>query len=323
MRILVLQLKRLGDLILSTPALRALRSAQPEADIALAVAPGCAPLLGAMGDVDCGIVLGRGRGFAPWQQVLTGPMGLVPRFHRHGSLGPGHRGVARLSDRLAFAWVQRSKMRAWPTPVCRFSVRERHTVDHYLDLVRAAFPDAEARPIRPAIPPRRAPRETLLAKHGSPGHSSVHPAPRARKILAAGALGGSDRPSRAVRVDWGPDIRAQTPRANPRRALETDPDFSGQLDLLTLAALIERAALVLSCDTVAAHLAAAFQRPQIALFGPTNPFHWRPRHDRAVVFSAAKPDAPLREFAPRMKGAPMDRISTDAVICATKALLSA
>ena len=92
-------------------------------------------------------------------------------------------------------------------------------------------------------------------------------------------------------------------------------------DLLTLAALIERAELVVSCDTAAVHFAAAFARPQIALFGPTNPFHWRPRHDRALVLSAAKPDAPLRDFTPRMKGAPMDRISTDIVIGAIASLI--
>ena len=91
-------------------------------------------------------------------------------------------------------------------------------------------------------------------------------------------------------------------------------------DLLALAALIERAALVLSCDTAAVHFAAAFRRPQIALFGPTNPFHWRPRHDRALVLSAAKPDAPLTDFTPRMKGAPMERISTALVIDAIASL---
>ena len=78
----------------------------------------------------------------------------------------------------------------------------------------------------------------------------------------------------------------------------------------------------MSCDTAAVHLAAAFQRPQVALFGPTNPFHWRPRHERAAVISAAKPDAPLTNFDPRMKGAPMDRISTAVVCRAIDALLA-
>jgi len=90
-----------------------------------------------------------------------------------------------------------------------------------------------------------------------------------------------------------------------------------------VAALVERASFVVSCDTAIVHFAAAFERPQVALFGPTNPFHWRPRHARAVVLSAAHPHAPLREFTPRMQGAPMERISTALVNDAIATLLDA
>jgi len=99
-------------------------------------------------------------------------------------------------------------------------------------------------------------------------------------------------------------------------------DFSGKCDLLTLAALVEKARLVVSCDTAIVHLAAAFRTPQVTLFGPTNPFHWRPRHPQAVVLSAAQPDEPLHDFSPRMRGAPTERISTAAVLRATEALLA-
>jgi ADP-heptose:LPS heptosyltransferase len=99
-------------------------------------------------------------------------------------------------------------------------------------------------------------------------------------------------------------------------------NLAGKTDLLTLAAVVESAALVVSCDTAMVHLAAAFRRPQVALFGPTNPFHWRPRHDAVRVVSAAQPDGPMTNFQPRMKGAPMDRISTNVVIHATEVLLA-
>ena len=351
MRILVLQLKRLGDLILSTPALCAIRAANPDANITLAVAPGCASLLTAIGDVDSGIVLGRGRGFAPWQQVLTGPWDWCLDF-----TGTDRSALAtaasRANERLAFAWVQRSKMRALAyTRLADSSVRERHTVDHYLDLVRAAFPDAKGS-LDPSLQlpaDARTAAETLLREARITGpFVIVHPGTarpekywlpeRWAEVIAhlrvpCVLTGGPDaferehiaqiRSCEEAEGIWGgrktsePISNLQSAIRNPQSAIIFPPD------LLTLAALIERATLVLSCDTVAVHLAAAFQRPQIALFGPTNPFHWRSRHEHAVVFSAAQPDAPLREFAPRMKGAPMDRISTDAVICATKALLSA
>ena len=91
-------------------------------------------------------------------------------------------------------------------------------------------------------------------------------------------------------------------------------DLAGQLDLPTLAAVLARAALVLGVDSGPMHLAAAWARPQIVLFGPTNPFHWRPRHPAAYVLRAGHGDLPLHDFAERSPGASLDQISTEGVI---------
>jgi ADP-heptose:LPS heptosyltransferase len=96
-------------------------------------------------------------------------------------------------------------------------------------------------------------------------------------------------------------------------------DLSGRLDLLTLAALTQAAALVLTVDSAPMHLAASFGTPQVALFGPTNPFHWRPRHERAVVLQAKPPEG-LPEFRPQGTGAAMTEISTQRVIDAILSL---
>ena len=72
-------------------------------------------------------------------------------------------------------------------------------------------------------------------------------------------------------------------------------------------------------DTVAAHVAAAFRIPSITLFGPTNPFHWRARHSRAIVLRAGFP-GPIEYFDPRQSAAPMSELSTDAVIRAMEVL---
>ena len=323
MRILVLQLKRIGDLILTTPALSALRAAHPSAHIALAVTPGGAPLLSAIDSISSGIVLGRGRGFAPWQQVLTGPWDLCLDF-----TGSDRSALAvaasRANERTTFSWVKRAKVRA--LAYNRFTdspVRERHTVDHYLDLVGATGASFEPHLALPES--ARVAADEILRASGIAGpFVLVHP--------------GSAR----IEKYWLPDRWAEVIASLKMPCLITSgPDafergHAGRIkseirnqkaeiilpgDLLALAALIERAALVLSCDTAAVHFAAAFQRPQIALFGPTNPFHWRPRHDRALVLSAAHPDAPLTTFTPRMKGAPMERISTALVIDAIASLI--
>lgn len=99
-------------------------------------------------------------------------------------------------------------------------------------------------------------------------------------------------------------------------------DLSGQLDLLTLAALIERARLLVTVDSAPMHLANAMGTPQVILFGPTNPFHWRPRKSPAAILFGESRE-PLRVFQAREAKRPMKQISTEAVIDAMRSMQSA
>lgn len=325
MRILALQLKRIGDLILTTPALAALRAAWPDAHLALAVSEGCADLLPAIPHIDTTIVFGRGRGFAPWQQAITGAWDLCLDF-TGSDRSAFATALSRAKQRTTFAWVQRNKMRA--LAYSRFvdsPVRDRHTVDHYLDLVRAVTAAASASGAPELrLPPEaeaRACEMLATAGIGAP-FALLHPGTaRPEKYWlperwAAVAEALNERHNLAIVITCGPNAFERAHAAEIHSAILHPPD------LLTLAALAARAQIVISCDTATVHLAAAFQTPQVALFGPTNPFHWRPRHARAVVISAAQPEAPITDFRPRMKGAPMERISTEVVIRATDSLLS-
>jgi len=334
--ILALQLKRIGDLILTTPALAALREAIPEARISLVVADACGELLPAVEGIERGLVFRRREWNADvWKAALATRFDACLDFtgnDRSALLT----GLSMARRRLTFEWVKKSKLRALsyqefiPSPV-----RDRHTVDHYLDLAHGligASGKAEAEPAIPASPrlaPPASAREAARRLAGDSEFVVVHPGTarsekywiperwaavithlRERHGVRCVITGGSDA------FEWEHIGKIQKALAHPAR------EEAGKLDLLTAAALIEQARAVLSCDTAAVHLAAAFARPQIALYGPTNPFHWRPRHPRAIVLSAAHPEAPLTEFHPRMKGAAMDAISTDLVIRATDALLT-
>jgi ADP-heptose:LPS heptosyltransferase len=97
-------------------------------------------------------------------------------------------------------------------------------------------------------------------------------------------------------------------------------NLSGRLTLLQLASVIGRARLVVSVDSAAMHLAAMEERPQVALFGPTNPFHWRPRHANARVVAASDKE---EDFGPRSGTAPMSALSTTRVMAAIDSLLAA
>ena len=60
--------------------------------------------------------------------------------------------------------------------------------------------------------------------------------------------------------------------------------------------------------------------PQVALFGPTNPFHWAPRHPRAVVLhSGVTEGQPLMS---KQAGAPMDQLAWETVAGAVDRLLN-
>jgi ADP-heptose:LPS heptosyltransferase len=98
-------------------------------------------------------------------------------------------------------------------------------------------------------------------------------------------------------------------------------DLSGKIDLLTLAALIAQARLLVTVDSAPMHIAAATTTPQIVLFGPTNPFHWRPRQQTALILQGNL-SSPVTDFAPRQDPLPMKLISTQALIDAMGSVLS-
>jgi ADP-heptose:LPS heptosyltransferase len=320
LRILALQLKRIGDLVLTAPALAALRRAWPEAHIALGALGGAAELLGAFPSISAGIAFGRGRGWAPWQQVLTGNFDRVYDF-----TGTDRSALATVlasaQERVTFAWVKKSGVRQLVyNRFVESAVRERHTVDHYLDLVDALGSEAGAARLR-------IPESVALPQLPRP-FAVIHPGTaRPEKYWRAERWAAVIQHLRSAHglpcvLTGGADSFEQTHLADIQRLAPGVTNLAGAISLLTLAALTRDARLVVSCDTGIVHLGAAFETPQIALYGPTNPFHWRPRHAGAVVLSAASPAAPLTLFEPRAKGAPMDLVSTELVIHATDSLLA-
>jgi ADP-heptose:LPS heptosyltransferase len=344
MRILALQLKRIGDLVLTTPALAAIK-ALPGANVTLAVDQSTASLLPAIPNIDAAIVFGRGRGWAPWQQVLTGQYDAVYDFTGtdRSALAAA---MSRAASRKTFAWVKKKRFRALAyNDFIESSVRECHTVDHYLDLVTAGLTVGLAgsaglesgngttsegaldqRALQDALPQ---PALTLDERDSAQRYAVLHPGTaRPEKFWLSHRWAEVGRHliephNLRVVITTGPDeierahaAEIQSEIRNPKSEIETPAD------LRAFASILAQAAIVISVDTAAVHLAAAFQRPQIALFGPTNPFHWRPRHEKAAVISAAQPEAPMADFTPRMRGAPMDRIPVSTVIRAIDTILS-
>ncbi|MEM8496985.1 MAG: putative lipopolysaccharide heptosyltransferase III [Pseudomonadota bacterium] len=69
-------------------------------------------------------------------------------------------------------------------------------------------------------------------------------------------------------------------------------DFGGQLSLMQLAALIQKAERLLCVDSVPMHMAAALGTPLLALFGPTDEQQWGPVGERIEIMASKRPCRP-------------------------------
>ena len=333
MKILLLQLKRIGDLVLTTPAIAAVRAQFPHAQISLAVASGCAPLLPAIAGIDRAFVVrGNVKDAAKWLAVAAGRFEFCVDF-THNDRSAFLTLLSGARKRITAAHVERqSKLRAKSYNVLvPAKSRALHTVETQLALLEPLGIHEAPAAMQLTLPASaRSAAVALLEREKIRGdYVLIHPgSARAEKFWEP------DRWARVIEfaaaelrlpcVVTGTASGAELAHIEAIKAATTAPivDLAGRTDLLTLAALVERARMLVAVDSAAMHFAAAFHTPQIALFGPTNPFHWRPRDSAALIFQGIT-DTPVTEFIPKQKREPMSLISTGAVIGGMQTLLSA
>lgn len=318
MNILLLQLKRIGDLILTTPAIAAVREKFPHAELSLVAAERA--LLPAIAGVEA----------ADWFTVARRKFDYCVDFtHSDRSALLTMLSGARLRITSEHAKRQ-SKMRALTyNRLVPSALRDLHTVDHYLALVEPLGIHDAARTLQLDLPPsalEEADRvlsennihgDFLLFHPGSARIEKFWEAERWGELIAFAA-----RENLPCLVTAGSSPLEQSHLAQIKAASAAPfINLSGQLALLTLAALIKKARLLVTIDSAPMHFAAATQTPQVVLFGPTNPLHWRPRFSPALILQAGVP-SPLTEFSPDQKRAPMNLISTQQVIDGMKTLLA-
>ena len=334
-RILLIQLKRIGDFILTAPAVEAVRAAYPQAEIVMLVQKNVSALATCLGSVNRVITYETGRSnLEAWSSALVGEWDLCLDFtgtDRSALIVT----LSRAKERIGYTKFSGRGLRKMAyTKLCGASVRELHTVDFHLALLA----EARGRASKQVSLKRQAfivPDEVevrvkaLLKQQGITGRFAiVHPGTAREEkfwlderwaeiveslhqefqlpVLVTGAGDGLEKPHLAAL----------------KKLLKVPVvDFTGKLSLVELLALISQCEIIIGVDSMAMHLAAMFGKPQIALFGPTNPFHWRARHERAVVLTPLQKEAQT-VFTPKTKKREMKQISTDAVRSAMRSLLS-
>ena len=333
MKILFIQLKRIGDLILTTPAITAVRNKYPEAKVTLIVSAECKPLAPAIADVNKLLVMPRGvAGIKTAAAITGGKFDYCIDFTRNDRsalLVFLSRAKMRI---VSFRIKTRSKFRTrFYNEFVPHRMRDMHTIDYHLALLAPLGIEQGPRAVHLTLPKSaRENADQLIAATSVRREFMIfHPgSARAEKFWNAQRWAevinhAGDNHQIDLVITGGTSPLEQTHVGDIKsKVRHRIVDLSGKTDLLTLAALIAKARLLVTVDSAPVHLAAASRTPQVILFGPTNPFHWRPLASAALILHGES-TAPVREFAPKLPRVSMNQISTQAVIDAMETLLSA
>ena len=294
-RIVAVRLTALGDVLLATPALRALAHAHPDAPLTLVTSPAYAPLLEGLDFLDRVVPWAKGRPAAEVARALkaAGPVGsYVDLQHKLRTAVLGR----RLGAGRHVAFRRRTLGGGLAALVGRDPVRQgRHATRLYLDAlaplgvdpprgkgaltptvaVPEAARDAGARAVaalgcRPVV--AVAPGATWATKRWDPAHFAGVARHLAEARGAALVLVGGPGD--------GPALEAC------RTAATFDLDASDR-DLPGLAGVLAATDVLVAGDTGLAHLASAVGVPVVSVFGPTASSRWAPAGSRVASLELA------------------------------------
>lgn len=251
-RILVISLTNIGDAILTTPVLDTLHRRWPRAPITLLVGPRAVPL------------------FERDPRVAQ-----VVAYDKTASLG------ARLTL-WARLWATRFDLvvnlrHGWrPAPAG-------HRIQAHLDVVRRMGLVVDGAAPKIFVGPEDEAAAASWLADQPPGLPLVAVAPGARSHLKRWAVEGFAAVCDALMAEDGVQVllvgdaedRAIAEQVI-QRMRQSPMDLTGRTTLRQLAAVVRRAALVLTNDSACLHLATAVGTPVVALFGPTDPVKYGP-----------------------------------------------
>ncbi len=310
-RILCLRLERIGDLLMTLPALAYLERLAPAATIDLVVGRWNRDVADAIPHVDRVETLdaewlARGEGKSFLQLLGHARQWRARRYDLALNFEPDVRSnllLAASGARRLAGFVS-----GGGGPLLDVAIDHdphAHTSDNALRLVAAAFgsmPDANA-PATLNIPDAasteaarllsRRSAGPLIAIHVSAGRE-VKQWPESRFRDAAHAL-VTDRDATIVFTGAAQD-RPQIEMAKTGLPPERVIDIAGRADLVTLAAVFQRVDLVITVDTGPMHLAHAVGTPIVAIFGPSDPVRYAPRGPLDRVVRIDLPCAPCNRI---------------------------
>lgn len=359
MKILVVRLRLIGDVVFTTPVIRALRRRYPDAHITYLVESAAAPVVSTNPDLSDVMVITHRRGMARVMDDIR----LARRLRRakfdlvldlHG--GPRSAWLTWASGaprRIGYDIDGRTWMYTQTVHRPR-GLHPRHSVENQWDLLPAVDPSFPATPSREDdrvyMPTDKAAEASVLARlraqgvpagqatarlvvfHVSAGNPFRRWPESAFARVAAGLVRQSTGPSdRWVLLTAGPSDHDAVQRVlHDARAQAGDAASrimdAGDVTLAELRALLDSAALYIGGDSGPMHIASTSNVPIVGLYGPTlieRSAPWRP--DTIPVASVDAGTLPCRPCDQRVC-APGDfrcltSIPPEAVLAAAERLL--
>ncbi len=340
-RILAISCTALGDTLLSTPGLQALRQTYPDAHITLLIHPSLQALFAGLTEVDELIGYdGKWRHFWRTARQLKN-FDLAAIFHGNEPQATplaylsGARHIFKLpnNNRWNFLLSNREPVLSWEDLG--------HGIDQRLAVARLTGASGElSRRMSVPLPAAgQAAVDQVLAERGwqhapmialQPGASTMSRRwPRSRFIALAVALArqhpglrfvvtGSPAES-ALCQEVAAGIEAAVPQSGGIRAWAS----AGQLPLIALPALLKRASLLVTGDTGPMHLAVTVETPVVALFAVSDPARSGPAYDldRHVVIRKWRTCDPcFSKNCPYAEPICMDNIAVDEVLAAVNSI---
>src|SRR5438477_10006947 len=179
MKILLIQLKRIGDLILTTPAIAAVRDKFPGAHLTLVIAPECKALAPAITGVNKLLVMPRGlSGLVTIAAIACGKFDYCVDFTRNDRSALLVL-LARAKKRIvSFRIKVRSKFRTrFYNEFVEHQMRDMHVIDYHLALLAPLGISNASRAIRLELPKSARERadELLIANNIQKDFVVFHP----------------------------------------------------------------------------------------------------------------------------------------------------
>jgi len=287
-RILVVRLRSIGDTVLATPSLFALRRFVPQAKIDILLEDWVAPVLDGSDLVDHVITIPRHSNTARARvarELHRANYDVVYNLHG-GTTATFLTRATGAKHRVGFTTYQYSRLHnhAAPSPLEIWQRPTLHSVEQQLALIGwTGVPVTDRPPTKLTVTSKAAASiSQKLSNNGVDENESIaliHPAAAfatkqwatenfAQVVEAIGARGFT--PVAVVAPNEKPLLQALKNHSSARVA-----GFDN-LSLPEITALAARASLFIGNDSGIAHIAAAVGAPCVVVFGSSNIAHWRP-----------------------------------------------